>query len=301
MQMTNFEYEILIHDDASTDRTADIIREYESKYPDIIKPIYQTENQYSKGISMNATFNWPRAQGKYIALCEGDDYWTDPLKLQKQVDFMEAHPECSMCIHAVQVVGVNGVKKDRVIRPHNTHTIVTTKDFLLARGWNFHTSSIVFCKCLMENPPQWYIEAPAGDYPLALICSNRGDVYYINEIMSAYRFFIPDSWTERLNNGNRIEQKQYQIAKIKMLKDFNHYSDKKFNEIIHNQIFENEKAYLLLHENPICLKDQYNQDILRRLTFLEQKKFYFKLFMPRLYHLLVQIKRVLINYRSTTR
>ena len=76
MQQTNFTFEVLIHDDASTDGTADIIREYESKYPDIIKPIYQTENQYSKGVKVSATFNFPRAKGKYIAMCEGDDYWT---------------------------------------------------------------------------------------------------------------------------------------------------------------------------------------------------------------------------------
>src|SRR5690606_3288059 len=94
MQNTTFSFEILILDDASTDGTAAVIREYELKYPDIIKPIYQRENQYSKGIrGMNVKFNFNRAQGKYIALCEGDDYWTDPSKLQKQIDFLEANNE----------------------------------------------------------------------------------------------------------------------------------------------------------------------------------------------------------------
>ena len=97
MQRTNFPFEVLIHDDASTDRTADIIREYEAKYPDIVKPIYQTENQFSKGVSLSMTLNYPRARGKYIAKCEGDDYWVDPLKLQKQFDFLESHPDYSMC------------------------------------------------------------------------------------------------------------------------------------------------------------------------------------------------------------
>jgi len=83
MQKTLFPIEILIHGDASTDKTADIIKEYEVKYPDIIKPIYQTENQFSKGVSISATYQFPRARGKYIAICEGDDYWTDPHKLQK--------------------------------------------------------------------------------------------------------------------------------------------------------------------------------------------------------------------------
>ena len=103
MQNTNFKYEILVHDDASTDDTPKIIKEYESIYPDLIKPIYQKENQYSKGLRVSG-INLRRARGKYIAVCEGDDYWIDPYKLQKQVDYMESHPECSMCTHAAYIV-----------------------------------------------------------------------------------------------------------------------------------------------------------------------------------------------------
>ena len=100
-QKTDFAYEVLIHDDASTDGTADIIREYADRYPDLIFPILQTENQYSKGLTnVSGTFNFPRARGKYIAMCEGDDYWTDDRKLQKQVDYLEANPGCSLCFHS---------------------------------------------------------------------------------------------------------------------------------------------------------------------------------------------------------
>lgn len=100
MQQVNFKYEILIHDDASTDGTDEIIKEYAAKYPDIIKPLYEEVNQYStdnpKGM---AYWNFSRAKGKYIAMCEGDDYWTDPLKLQKQVDFLERHTDYVLCTH----------------------------------------------------------------------------------------------------------------------------------------------------------------------------------------------------------
>src|SRR5690606_11316563 len=109
MQKCDFDFEVLIHDDASTDGTQEIIKEYQEKYPEIIKPIFQTENQYSKGIrGMNIQFNFPRAQGKYIALCEGDDYWTDPLKLQKQLDFLEANPEYVLSCHNYKILDFDG-------------------------------------------------------------------------------------------------------------------------------------------------------------------------------------------------
>ena len=99
MQKTNFRFEAIVHDDASTDGTADIIREYAEKYPEIIKPILQNENQYSKRDGSIRRILNENTHGKYVALCEGDDYWIDPLKLQKQVDFMEKHEDYSMCFH----------------------------------------------------------------------------------------------------------------------------------------------------------------------------------------------------------
>ena len=89
--------EILVHDDASTDGTQDILRDYARRYPDVVRPLFETENQYSRGVAIDPTFNYPRARGKYIALCEGDDCWCDPHKLRRQVDYMEAHPDCTFC------------------------------------------------------------------------------------------------------------------------------------------------------------------------------------------------------------
>jgi len=108
MQKTSIPIEILVHDDASPDKTANIIRKYESKNPNLFNNIYQDLNQYSKGVSITAQIQIPRAKGKYIAFCEGDDYWTDSEKLQIQYDFMERHPECSACCHAY-----NKVDKDK--------------------------------------------------------------------------------------------------------------------------------------------------------------------------------------------
>ena len=95
--MTNKELADLLLPNVSSD-----IEQYENKYPEIIKPIYQKENQFSKGVSISKTFNFPRVKGKYVALCEGDDYWTDENKLQKQVDFMDANPDYTICFHDVK-------------------------------------------------------------------------------------------------------------------------------------------------------------------------------------------------------
>lgn len=117
MQKTTFPVEILIHDDASTDNTASIVREYEEKYPQLIKPIYQTENQYSKKDGTIGRIQRGRARGKYFATCEGDDYWTDPLKLQKQVEFLEANPDCSLCFHASKSIRNNNPNDYTLHRP----------------------------------------------------------------------------------------------------------------------------------------------------------------------------------------
>ncbi|WP_114793148.1 glycosyltransferase [Niabella yanshanensis] len=116
IQQCSFDFEVLIHDDASTDGTSDIIREYQQKYPDIIKPIIQAENQYSKGVrGINIKYNFPRAKGKYIALCEGDDYWTDPLKLQKQVDFLEKNNDYSVITGGYIALNVTKTQRNTMI------------------------------------------------------------------------------------------------------------------------------------------------------------------------------------------
>ena len=119
-QKTNFNYEVLIHDDASTDNSAQVIREFEEKYPEIIKPIYQTENQFSKKIPINITYQFPRVKGKYIAICEGDDYWVDEYKLQKQVDYMDAHPDCTFCFTNGYIEDISDNGKMRDFIPYNS-------------------------------------------------------------------------------------------------------------------------------------------------------------------------------------
>lgn len=186
MQKTDFHFEVLIHDDASTDGSTEIIKEYEARFPDIIKPIYETDNQWVKGRRGSATFNFPRAKGKYIALCEGDDYWTDPLKLQKQVDFLEANPEYSMCFHNADNLFEDG----------------TTSRFSFVEDKDYDSDNIFSCWFIPTASTLMKTEVVTsgfykndvcganlifGDTPIFLTCAKFGKVKGMTDVMCIYR------------------------------------------------------------------------------------------------------------------
>lgn len=156
IQNTDFRVEILIHDDCSSDKTAEIIRKYEEDYPELIFPVYQRENQFSKGIKPLPTFIYPKVKGKYIALCEGDDYWTDPLKLQKQINFLEAdqvygliHSDCNI-INSNNVV-INHQINQKVTNNRNIRDKETLINELLDNKTILRTASVVFRSDLIKN------------------------------------------------------------------------------------------------------------------------------------------------------
>lgn len=188
MQKTNFAFEVLIHDDASTDGTQDVIKEYAEKYPHIIKPIYQKENQYSKGIGIWNTYQFPRARGRYIALCEGDDYWTDPLKLQKQVDFLDANPDYSM-------VFANAVEHwQDESRPDKLFSDVRKKDYSAGDiycEWIVPTASVMLKKEVAADKRISQLATSgrtiAGDIVLFLSAFSYGKVAGMADVVSVYR------------------------------------------------------------------------------------------------------------------
>ena len=191
MQQTDFDFEVLIHDDASTDGTAEIIKEYEAKYPNIIKPIYEEENQWVKGRRGSAVFNFPRAKGKYIAICEGDDYWTDHLKLQKQVDFLEGHNEYSLCGHRFMAYVENLSK----FIPHG-HNI--SGSFDLGTLVNEHkfcsTLSIMFRKTAL-NIDEFMKHKQTMDIVLYYHLLKNGKGYCLPDLMAVYRIHDGGVWT----------------------------------------------------------------------------------------------------------
>lgn len=186
MQRTNFRFQAVVHDDASTDGTADIIREYAEKYPDIIKPILETENQYSKHDGSLKRILFANTHGRYIALCEGDDYWTDPQKLQRQVDLMQAHPDCALCYHACVNTfedGAEGLRFGEQVKP--TYTDVELMDY------PFHTATVLYKRELVMGNDLYdkatAIGCSAGDEVLYLTASRFGTIRGINRQMSVYR------------------------------------------------------------------------------------------------------------------
>lgn len=189
MQKTNFPFEIIINDDCSTDGTTDIIKDYTTRYPNIIKPIFHSENQYQKGIrGMFNTFVYPKANGKYIALCEGDDYWTDPYKLQKQVDFLESHPDYSMCFTNAIIHYEYGNFLDKEMVEINTPDITPLS---LYQRWQVPTASMLIRKEVFHT--KIYIKsmniqkAAFGDVQIAIAAGFHGKIRYINEYTTVYR------------------------------------------------------------------------------------------------------------------
>lgn len=202
-QKTNFRFEAIVHDDASTDNTADIIKEYAEKYPSIIKPIFETENQYSKRDGSLSKIMFNHLRGKYIAYCEGDDYWIDPLKLQKQVDFLETHPDYTLvccnkdeyiqsenkirvCYKETGTFNINRLIIDNVV---TTCSTMIRKDLLL--------------KYYEEIPPK-LLNLSFGDYQLWLYMSARGSCMKLKDTMCVYRV-CSSGVTKFKNNEQKLD------------------------------------------------------------------------------------------------
>ncbi len=263
-QKTNFPFEILVHDDASTDNTADIIREYEQKYPELIKPIYQTENQYSKGLGAPRIFQEPRVRGKYIAFCEGDDYWIDPLKLQKQYDAMEAHPEVDICAHAsIQLDATNDQKK-KYIRPAKTNTILSVEDVILGGGGFVATASLFYRNEIVKNPPD-FRKSIYIDYTLQLAGAVRGGMLYLDEYMSVYRYKTAGSWTVRMSADKSRWLTHSERIKT-MLDILNKETGGKYEAAIQRKLRQNEFNFLInSNKHKEALSKQY-RDIFSSLS-----------------------------------
>ena len=201
VQETSFPYEIVISDDCSTDGTTDILRKYQSRYPDKIRLVIAKRNlwQALPNMATSPTCNIAilgACRGKYIALCEGDDYWTNPLKLQKQVDFLEKNTKFSICFHKIKILK-NGEFRDAGSAFAPPATVTNIVDLACHSNY-IHTASCVFRNNIHQEffGPSHHL-APAGDYYLHMMNAKYGDIFYIDEVMSVYRVHENSVWSSK--------------------------------------------------------------------------------------------------------
>lgn len=255
MQQTNFPFIAMIVDDASTDGEQEVISSYVEKYFDIgdqnvaykeetdyayitfaqhktnrncfIVVLYLKENHYQKrkGRKKLEYLSQWRDKIKYEALCEGDDYWIDPLKLQKQVDFMQKHPKHSLCFHA------HSVEYEGKIEPHHFYlenaTYCRVEDLILADGDGMATNSMLYRKDLCTDVPKWTVGLSFGDFSLELTLAERGFVGYMNENMSCYRLSTSGSWSNSINK-NIKKQIKNRKERLKMWLEYNKWTHNKY-------------------------------------------------------------------------
>jgi len=241
MQKTDFNFEICIHDDASTDGTQDIIKQYALKYPDLIKPIYQSINQYSQGKSVYE-INRTRAKGKYIAICEGDDYWIDSSKLQKQVEILDNDPKCSCVGHACYIQNTRNPFARKIWRIGSKVRVLSVTEIIENRGSVFPFHSFMFRNETIEMP-DFFKSFKVGDVTRLMYFSLIGHVVFIPNAMSVYRVGVDLSWNQRVRMNTQKIIEHYQ-SEIQFFKDINTYTNHEYDESVNKVI--NRLEYIML-------------------------------------------------------
>lgn len=239
-QKTSFKYEVLVHDDASTDRTAEIIKDYAKKYPEIIKPICQIENQYSKDVDITRVIQVPRAKGRYIAMCEGDDYWCDDYKLQKQFDAMEKNQCVNICAAGARILIEE--KNSGTICPSRDETIFTLPQVIDGGGGFVATASLMIRKSLFEQEEPEFRKIFSFDYTLQVWGAMNGGMLYLPEVMTVYRLYTPSSWSNsiRKNEKARLAHNLLVIECLQQMDvDTKHIAKKIIDEKIQKLEFDN--------------------------------------------------------------
>lgn len=279
-QKTNFDFQVIVHDDCSTDNSALIIKDYAEKYPNIIKPIFQHENQYSKGKDIKREFIFPLVQGEYIAVCEGDDYWCDETKLQKQVDFLENNPEYIACAHDTEIIEMSSGKKRRMFNNDEDHDISLEN---IVSGNFFHISSVMYRSKVINTFPPFFEKAKSfGDVPLALNLYINGRIRYLGKVMSVYRHGTQGSWSYRNEYDMHSRVNSYQQY-IDMLKSFNDYTCFKYNEIIKYYINKYEINKISFSDDYQVLKEKEYVEIFKTLSLREQCVIIYRTMFRRIY------------------
>lgn len=233
-QKTNFSYEIIIHDDVSTDGTRDILIEYQRKYPDKIKLLLEEENQYSKDVRILLTLGLPEARGKYVAISDGDDEWIYDGKLQEQYDLLENNPDISFCIHnVIRYNRQTGEKINQIIDMESR--ILSDEEIIIEPYGRAPTTSFFFRAEYISGIPQFCYRAPVGDNPLRLYYACKGKIYYLNQAWAIRNFLHEGSWNYKMQNESL--KVNYVKRYLLFLKEFDEYSKKRFDVYLQKKMY----------------------------------------------------------------
>lgn len=241
-QKTTFPFEILIHDDVSTDGTTEIVKRYVALYPDKVRCILEEKNVYSQGISPTLLLI-PLIRGQYVAFCEGDDFWSDPFKLQKQVDFLDTHPDYVACCH--QVTKHNLYKhEDTLFTGRYNDSDVTTEEMI---AWDkddqyIHLNSMLHRRSILDHLPEYMTmkNRPVGDMPYYVYLTICGKVRFFAKPMSVYNFGIPGSWIAR---GKNYQDYRSHVARTNGWIHLYNVIDRCTGYKYHSCIVENRRRY----------------------------------------------------------
>lgn len=281
-QKTNFKYEVCIHDDASSDHTKEIIEKYEKLYPNLINAIIQTENQYSKGISVNA-INSARAQGEYIAFCEGDDYWTDPYKLQKQVNLFEKYPDCALVVHGSLIVNARNRFAKRKWLFTSEERNLSIEEVLESRGIVAAHNTYMY-RNLENTFPDFFRNLGVWDTTRCIYFALNNSVYYIPEIMSVYRVGIKGSWNDRVRLDRVKLVKHYQ-KENHFYQQLNQYTEYKYNHVISKIMNQLDYQIAVCEKRYDDIRTDF-KDILNKQSFYQRLSFNTQKLLPNVFNLL---------------
>lgn len=300
MQEVDFEFEILIYDDASTDSTRDIIEKYQRIYPNIIKPIFAEKNQFSKGIKrLSYRYNHTRAKGKYIAICEGDDYWTDKYKLKKQIQYMQENEMCTMTFHNAEKVNDLTKKSEGYMIDTSIKSMQCTIEHIIDMEF-IPTASVIYKKHTLDNAPNWYMNAVVGDLPTELITTCQGYAYYFDDIMSVYRVGNINSMMNKwILEQKKIDDKINHTNKyIEIFNEINKFSEYRYNDYLNKIITRMEFGKEMLSGNIENIKNIKYKEYYDELTFKNKIGVYLRKYSPSLYiniNIFIYKLKILIN------
>ena len=220
LQQFNFTIELVISDDYSSDNTRNILKKYKEKYPKIINLLLPNFNQ---GMHLNFMNTLAACRGQYIALLEGDDYWTSNLKLQKQIDFLDHNINCSICFHKVLCVYEDNSSKSYSFPDKKYSSYTSLEDLFL--GNFMSTCSVVYRNRLFEEVPPWYFKLKVGDWPLHIFNAEHGSIGFIDETMGIYRIHQNGVWSMK-------KQADIIVNSIEVLRAIDMYFEYKYTSII---------------------------------------------------------------------